>query len=312
MITTTDLLLGHEGRDGFAEALRLGYEGDLTHVQLAHAAAEKMQHAIGLAGGSRRLLSPPEHQHKLSMAEVPSFGLTLYHETMKTNRGIVINSCPSSGDCRRLCVVENSFGGLPSVQSAWRWRTNLLVEQPFDFFVMLGHDIRSAIEEHRKILVRLNVNSDIEWHRVVPELVDGSIIDTHCCFYDYTKNETILDSRSGGWVTSNYRVAYSWNEASHWHADAVTCWLLRGGPVAVVTDRRRGQPVSSDTVHGALPFSVTDGVPVLDADKGDEWMFEPGPSIGDLSLKPRTRELREFGETSDFVVSAYHPRLEFS
>lgn len=309
MIATTDHLLQHDDRGVFAEALRLGWDGDGEAIRIAHRWADLAQQACGLRGGSNAILSPPEHQHKLGMAETPSYGITLYHETMLTETGLAINSCPNAGDCRRLCVVENSFGGLPEVQLAWRWRTNLLVHHPYEFFVMLGNALRKAVVKHGRILVRPNVNSDIEWHKVVPTLVDGSLFEDSITFYDYTKNHQILTEHPSGWPTWHYRVSYSWNERSAPHSQDVARFLIRGGSVAVVTDRRRDEPVSARTVLATLPFDHPLDLEVFNADDGDEWMLHPSSAIGDLSLKPRTKALREFGERSDFVVSAYHPRL---
>lgn len=261
------------------------------------------------------ILSHPEGQHKLGLGTVPSYGITLYHYVFKSAyMGRTWNMCPSAGDCTKMCVLNNGNGMYDNVQRGWRWRTDLLLNYPQAFFVLLGYEIQRAIIKHEtpgrndhapRILVRPNVNSDIEWHKVAPALVDGSVFADKVKFYGYTKHVDVLYPSGGyagdGWITPHYRVAYSWNEKSPSWGD-VLHFLGRGGSVAVVTDRYYTSKTRQQVKQWA-PQSFLDGM-VRDADHSDEWMFESGV-IGDLAYKPRTTALRKAGQDTGFVVKVY-------
>jgi hypothetical protein len=83
--------------------------------------------------------------------------------------------------------------------------------------------------------------------------------------------------------------------------DKVRRHLERGGKVAVVTSRKKGQPIDVEALREF--FGIKDfGVSFVDADKTDEWMLSEGAVIGDLSAKGKARQL--IGD-STFVVDVY-------
>lgn len=260
------------------------------------------------------LLTAPGDQHKLGLAKRPSYGLTLFHASFRATDGSTWNLCPSAGDCRRVCVIGNGNGRYDGVQDGWRWRTELLATRPRAFFRKLGYETQMAVMKHvgkcvhcgvehtlkghrhlDHILLRPNVNSDVEWHKLAPALVDGSVFGADVMFYGYTKHPEILET--DGWLAPKYRTAYSWNEKSPPWGDALA-FLGRGGSVAVVTDRYY-TPRTRETVKRWSVFCD-----VVDGDVSDEWIFQRGV-IGDLAFKPATSALRRWGQDSDFVVKAY-------
>lgn len=279
------------------------------HVTQAWRIARRVQHRAGLKSSTRRMLSEPQWQHKLGLASIPSYGLTLHHHRMRTSTGVVVNSCPSAGDCTRVCVLDNNFGKTGTVKLGWRWRTELLVTAPAAFFVILGRELRRATEQHdgAPILFRPNINSDIEWHLVLPALTSGDVCGDLVTSYGYTKHDAILNEPSS-WIDDRYRVAYSWNENSN--LDHARSFADRGGAIAVVTNRRyvsaRKAPVDPDwpTRTGMFP-----GHRAVDADKSDEWMLDDTATIGDLAFKPRTIELRDWGRDTNFVTDVYPTTL---
>lgn len=231
------------------------------------------------------LLTPPDAQHKLGMASMPSFGLTLAHAEMSS-----VNMCPWRGDCEEPCVVSNGNGRYDSVQRAWLWRTEFAARHPYWFADRLGEEAGVAVRKHGTILFRPDVNSDAAWHRLLPALGQVRAIRP----YGYTKNKGILGRHKVGGFT----YAYSWNEQSN--IDKVRDHLIAGGCVAVVTNRSKEQPVD----RGALRrfFGVEGaGVRVADADVTDEWMFKPR-TIGDLTAKGKARKM--IGKSA-FVVVVY-------
>lgn len=238
--------------------------------------------------GAPMVLTEPRGNNKLSKAETPSYGLTLQHYVQKLKgSGLTVNACPNAGDCTKVCVLDNGYGMMPGIQEARRARTEFLVAHPFYAGVLIGRELSRAVDRHENILFRPNVNSDVEWEKVAPSLTSGDLWGRCVHSYGYTKLPYVLDT--DGHLDEFYRVAYSWNEHSDY--EAVSRFLDNGGSVAIVTDRRKGQPCTA-TQRWWLDH------PIIDADVTDEWIFEN--AVGDLSAKGRARRL--IGK-SGFVVT---------
>jgi hypothetical protein len=237
----------------------------------------------GFARRPTPLLTPPDANHKLDAAITPSYGLTLSHyvtalPAVDGSRRLTVNACPNAGDCIKVCVLNNGNGRYDSVQRAWRWRTDLLAREPRAFARILAYEMVKAVHKHGRILFRPNVNSDVAWQRVLPSMTNGYL--PGMTSYGYSKRPETLTGN--GWLGAAYRVAYSWNERSN--RDDVRAFLMRGGAVAVVTARRKGDPVLS-----VFPFGTT--ACAIDADSTDEWMLTCGGVVGDLSAKGKARSL---------------------
>lgn len=255
------------------------------------------------------ILTAPKGNLKLMKSVVPAYGLSLHHFVIKLSDGSVWNLCPNAGDCTKLCVSENGKGGSDHTQRARRWRTELLILHPEAFFFKLGYEIERAISLRLRalsdggadttevapiILLRPNTFSDIEWEKVSPGLVDGTVFGDDLMNMGYTKNLDILNG--DGWLTPYYRVAYSLNENSNPYK--VEDFLDAGGSVSVVTDRY----YTSNTRQAVEQWDHR--YLIVDADQTDEWVFQSGV-IGDLAYKPRTKKLRAWGQYTDFVVKVY-------
>lgn len=247
------------------------------------------------------LLTPPSANLKLDKAVKPSYGLTLQHTVTEFSVGrstIRVNACPWAGECRRVCVLDNGNGAYPMVQRAREARTYLLTFDPMSFAILLGWELQAAADKHPDgFLFRPNVNSDVEWEQVAPELMNGDIFGPMLS-YGYSKNPQVL--KGNGWLGERYRVAYSMSERDVTIGDfgRIASFLERGGSVAVATNRRKGQsPMDMlQSMHHAF-FGKCEGV--MDADLTDEWIFESGV-IGDLSAKGKARKL-----TGGFVRQWY-------
>jgi hypothetical protein len=292
MKTLTDHLLPHA--EAMDEYFRRGAQRASRHERgLAMKLYQSYREKRGFTGPALRLLTWPSDNDKLGKGKVPSFGLTLQHTTTRVKRGLVVNACPHAGDCQKVCVLDNGNGSFEAVKEARRAKVDFLCEQPRAFAYLLGWELAAARSKYPAILLRPNTNSDVEWERILPSMLDGSAIDLTA--YDYTKSERVL--ATDGWLAPRYRVAYSWSERSPSWGDVLQ-FLGRGGSVAVVTDRKKGSPVRQ-----WAPQSFLDGR-VFDADLSDLWMFEER-AIGDLSAKGRARRL--IGK-SGFVLSIPQPR----
>jgi hypothetical protein len=232
------------------------------------------------------MLTPPSANDKLEAATVPSYGLTLAHEQLHEE----FNLCPWAGDCVKVCVLNNGNGRYQTTQRAWLWRTDFLAHAPTLAVERIGWELGRAVHKHGEILFRPDVNSDLTWHRWLPEL--GSLPGV--TVYGYTKNPAQLHLHERR-TSQGFNYAYSHNESSD-RDDERRC-LSEGGKIAVVTSRKKGDPVDADALRRF--FGVDDSVRVVDADVTDEWMLPQGGIIGDLSAKGKARQL--IG-VSDFVV----------
>lgn len=303
MKSTTAHVIETSNPDRMAEAIALGWQLGATRyarhdeLERAHRLAFEIQRDLGFSRETRDMLTHPKNNTKLNKAIKLSYGLTLMHYVMRSlmivnGANLIVNSCPFAGDCTKLCVINNGHGRSPVVQLAWRWRTEMLVNHPHEFALLLAHQLRKAVERDGDILFRPNVNSDIEWPTIMPTLFDGSLTGERIGYYGYTKIPTLLGD---GWVTPVYRTAFSANESIGWDDPRVLAFLDRGGNVAVVTNRERAEPVRQ----------WAGDIRVVDADVSDEWILNERGVIGDLAFKPDNDQVAEWGRASDFVLDVY-------
>jgi hypothetical protein len=252
------------------------------------------------------LLTEPSANLKLDKGEMPAYGLTLQHYVTNLgrlpgsgNRQLVVNACPNAGDCTKVCVLDNGNGRYDRVQRARKAKTEFLATQPHHFVFLLGYELARAVRKHGKILLRPNVNSDVQWEKVLPSLTQGTVFGDAVKSYGYTKLESVLDT--DGWLGSHYRVDFSASERLGIESHRVRAFIHRGGSVAVVTDRKPKSPVSEHWPYALGVTSLLYGITAVDADVSDEWVFQEGV-IGDLSAKGKARSL--IGK-SGFVLGVY-------
>lgn len=228
--------------------------------------------------GAPKLLTYPEGQHKLGKSKAYTVGLTL-----QSADGAGVETCPWRGQCAAVCVLKNGNGAYPHVQLVRDVRTRFLQHYPVSFMRLLVHELDRLTSgvafSAPPFRCRLNMNSDLRWHRIAPwlfERYEGTIL-----FYDYTKNPAVLSTEKG-LVAPNYLQVYSLNERSD---DAkVLDFLASGGKVAAVTNRKKGQPVKQWPIH-AHTWSVS----VVDGDVTDDLWSHPEGSIIDLTAKGKAR-----------------------
>ena len=265
------------------DALLTGYKRGangwgMAYPSISDLAIQEARKARGFNPVVADMLTPPSSNDKLEAASVPSYGLTLAHEQLHDQ----FNLCPWAGDCVKVCVLNNGNGRYQSTQRAWLWRTDLLAYAPTIAVERIGWELGRAVRKHGRILFRPDVNSDLTWHRWLPEL--GSLPGV--MVYGYSKNPA-LPHRYHALRDLGFNYAYSHNEESVDHHEQRL--LLNGGKIAVVTSRKKGDPVNADALRAF--FGVDDSVAVVDADTTDEWMLADGGVIGDLSAKGKARQL---------------------
>lgn len=239
----------------------------------------------GFVGGAK-LLTYPEHQKKLGKSETYTVGLTLQHANVA---GIEMCQWRTKA-CTATCVLDSGNGRYGTVQSARNVRTEFLQELPDVFAVLLFDEISRVAAKHDDVLVRLNVNSDIPWHELMPSMFQH--VWDNVRFYDYTKNPAVLNV-DGGMVAPTYRVVFSVSERDR-TADklrAVHNFVSSGGTAAVVTVRRKDD----------APATQWMGLPVVDGDAHDDRFSESGVIV-DLYAKGKARQLPVGGFVRDLSI----------
>lgn len=229
------------------------------------------------------------HNAKLGKSALPTVSLTLAAHRDAAYGIYRLNTCEWAGSCASMCVLGHGKGLLSTVRAARAWRTECLWRDPVAFLALLRYEIHQHAEKHGRILVRLNVASDLPWEKF-PSLFNHPNIQA----YDYTKDPHILD-HADGFVLPNYRKVYSLNEYTD---DKAACdFLLRGGTISVVTNRKVGDPTMGVCWIDRTPFDLLDG------DSSDDRFSAPRGVVIDLAAKGRARGER--GIRTGFVQEWY-------
>jgi hypothetical protein len=252
---------------GLDSAIYDAKDGELSTARNTWA---KFRSVNGFKYSAPKLLTYPANQAKLGKSEAFTVGLTLQHADSAG-----VECCAWRGECSRVCVLDNGNGRYPMTQKARDIKTQFLYQHPRAFMVLLGHELGQLSAKYKRVLVRLNINSDLRWHRITPLLVNGDLFP-NLYFYDYTKNPAILSG--DGMLGKRYRAVYSVNESSD--LEKVRAFVARGGTAAIVTSR---------TKKDSSPDSFM-GLPVLDGDATDNRYDERGAWI-DLFAKGKARAL---------------------
>lgn len=214
---------------------------------------------------NRWLLSEPGASAKSRKSVVPEYMLYLMPHKLSGT----VNMCPwSTPGCRKTCLVSAGRGAQPNVTQGRQVRTELLMNHPDAFFVILDDNLR-VVRKRGGGWVRLNGTSDIPWE-VVPSMVALMEKYPDIQFADYTK--ATVDQRPSPAI-SNYQLARSvWPHRDD--AFDIRDLLLAGERVSMVVDD---------------PSKVKDLPHVVMADDTDEWLMGNGPALGLLKPKGKLR-----------------------
>ena len=238
--------------------------------------------SVGYRASNAPLLTAPGSQTKLGKSETPTYGLMLVPERgIGKHNGRQLNLCPAASlGCAAACLNTSGKGRLSSVQVARQHRLKFILDHPSAAACILASEILAALAKHGgRILLRLNVVSDIRWELVAP----NALLRLHAMgvgLYDYS-----------AWQPEHrapmpfYHLTYSRKE--HHSAEYVSRVVARGDNVAVVFDTKRGEP---------LP-DYWQGHPVIDGDKSDDRTLDPTGVIVGLRAKGEA-----IGTRDGFVV----------
>jgi Gene product 88 len=210
----------------------------------------------------KTLLSAANHKQEKGVG-YRSVGLTL---TPRATGRAGRNLCPfATKGCARSCFADFDRLAWPQVKRAAVARTLLLGQHPDVFQSILRTDIARELVRAggMRLVVRLNVVSDVAWERESPGLfADFPSVQ----FMDYTKDiSRILDPKR----PANYHLTFSRSEINEEHCRRA---LAAGHNVTVVFRKP--------------PFPTNFwGYPVIDGDQNDLRFLDPVPSIVALKAK---------------------------
>ena len=169
----------------------------------------------------------------------------------------------ASAGCAENCLLTAGRGVMQSVREGRQRKTDLFFDDCPRFMDDMSWDIhaleRKASREDMTPCVRPNGTSDLLWERIRDR--DGLTLMErfpHVQFYDYTK----YPNRDTGYA--NYHLTFSLSETNGVQA---LLELRRGRNVAVVFDRRKGQPLPAQWF----------GHTVVDGDESDLRFLDASP-----------------------------------
>lgn len=216
---------------------------------------------------SASLLTDPESQPKTGKNEARTLTLMLVPA-----RSVLGNACPAAsvgcgGSVEHMggCLNSAGHGAFDGVQYARLVRMAFLVSWPWEFGVILAHELQRERVKHEGTLgFRFNCVSDIRLELCAPDMLHA-LHASGFAIYDYSAySPRMRESRP-----DFYHVTFSAKEThtDEWIVDMVTSGHNVAVPVAV----RKGDP---------LP-SVWRGLPAIDGDLTD---FRPGDPSGVVVL----------------------------
>ena len=237
----------------------------------------RLKPLFGLKDTPSKLTSTDKSNLKIAKNALPTITLTMNSARSTVVDGVTYNTCPNAGSCINVCVLKHGKGAFNKVQAARDWRTYCFATHTLTFVLLLRYEIMQATEKYGTMSMRLNVNSDLPWWHISRNLFGDLPVQA----YDYTKDHNVMQYfvDAGQHVQKNYRLIYSFNEKTSKHLDLMDAFLCSGGSVAVVTNRKKGDPVMKELTLGVDAYRVVDG------DLTDDRFNDPRSVFVDLYAK---------------------------
>lgn len=205
---------------------------------------------------------------KLNKNSLPTFGLALLPATYSG----LGNLCAFSDSCADTCVAFSHNGSYSSTKRSRLAKTELMINYPESFMILLKHEISEAARKYKTPQIRLNTYSDIRWENIMPEVFDTY---ANVQFYDYTKHP--VSSRPN--VPNNYRLTYSISEKTT--AKEIEKAKTANRNLAVVVSIRSGKIKEQ---WRAIPKTWA-GIPTVDGDQTDDRYSDPSGVVVILRRK---------------------------
>lgn len=196
------------------------------------------------------------------------------------------NVCPNaSAGCRKACLINAGMMSMPTQAQARRNRTALYYADNTLFMKLLYKEInaliRKAERENKKLAIRLNGTSDINWYNVYNDF-------KQVMFYEYTKRTDVLASYT---QCNNLHITFSRTENTT--DDELKQVLAQGVNVAVVFDDKMSLP------------KMYKGYSVINGDETDRRFEDKQGQIVGLKLKGKITTKAHARKTG-FAVGVEH------
>ena len=254
------------------------FEGlDLEHLLATITikdAREKWRECGGPGSPSSWILTDPTHSPKGAKSTNPEY--ILYLAPVR-EAGTSVDMCPRAthgpNGCASSCLYTAGRGKFASIRAGRVARTRFMVTYPAHFLVMVAGNLKAIAKRSRNAgtspWVRLNGTSDVPWERSQAgrQLIRyGQSLGIG--FGDYTKFPAAERDRE---PYPSYMLARS-------------AWPTQKSAEEVIELWRSGESVS--VVVDDIELLIALGtLGIVSADKSDEWLRLPEPTIGVLSPK---------------------------
>jgi hypothetical protein len=198
------------------------------------------------------------------------------------------NLCPmaEAAGCLDGCLNTAGRGAMNSVQKGRARKATWFVQDRGGFMAQLVKDLTRfenyCTKRDLKPAIRLNGTTDVRWELIKTDN-EQTIFERfpNIQFYDYTK----IANRSLD--IPNYKLTFSYSEASPAYAKQCKIAIERGMNVAVVFRSKESIPTT---------FA---GLPVIDGDKTDLRFLDPAQCVVGLYAKGKAKQ-----DNSGFVQDA--------
>lgn len=163
------------------------------------------------------MLTQPDAQAKLGKSERWALGLMLTPAASLDTLQFLgetrpINVCPkASAGCAAACLSQSGHGQFAATQKARQVRHAFLLRSPFAAGVLIGSEIRKALDKHGadNVTFRFNVVSDYRIEFIIPNAL-AAIMEAGVRTYDYSA-WTPTDRQP----LPGYEITYSAKESAH-------------------------------------------------------------------------------------------------
>ena len=238
----------------------LAENGRVGVIRGARAASKAFRAPFGYAS-SAPMLTEPESQPKLGKSERHALGLMLTPAASLDVGQFLgsmrpVNVCPrASSGCMAACLAYSGHGQFNKTQRARQVRHAFLIAHPYEAGVLMGREIRVALDAHGadEMTFRFNTLSEYRIERIIPNAM-LLMAWKGVRLYDYTAWAPEDRDTLGGL----YHLTYSAKEPEH-TSDKYLADLLRAGENVAMPFNVLPGELPTEYVLDGQTFRVIDG-----------------------------------------------------
>lgn len=142
----------------------------------------------------KKLLADGKSNTKMAKNKTRTYGLSLLPHKLNSKKE---DLCPfSTKECRAMCLNKSGRAGMNNVQMARLFKTDFFVYHKDLFLQKLWLELKDIEKKGEKVLVRLNVVSDVDWEKEFNRINLTLEEFVNITFYAYTKNPFQVENNS--------------------------------------------------------------------------------------------------------------------